>query len=200
MIRKSATRTASLLWLSAALYTIVAVTDLLFHPADDENLTTLGGYLFESLLIPYALLTLAALWSLHRGHHGRDGRLGHVGIGIATAGFIGFLAPAAATLSTGRTEALGPVYFTAELLTLIGVSLLGAGIQRAGLLPNRTGILLAVGWLFASPVAAHITGITLLGAAAFTLAGATVIRSVSHTPESTVEDTTERDPNTSRVS
>ncbi|MBO0844069.1 MAG: hypothetical protein J2P22_01480 [Nocardioides sp.] len=192
-------KTATLLWLSAALYAIVAISDLLFHPADDKLLTTVGGYLFESLLMPYVLLTLAALWTLHRGHHGRDGRLGRVGIRVAGLGFIAFLAPAAATLGTGKTEALGPVYFAAELLTLVGVTLLGIGIGRAGVLPSWTGILLAGGWMLASPVAAHVTGVTLVGAAAFTMLGATVSRHVSRCSDAPL-DATSRIDHTSRVS
>ncbi len=176
MPASSLPRTARFLGSAAALYALVAVIDLLAHPASASRLRGPGDRLFETLLVPYALLTLAAVWELHRGHQDGDGRLGRVGARLAAAGLVAFVAPAIATQVTGRTEALGPIYFLAELVSVVGVVMVGVAVHRARLLPAPVGPLVAVGWLLASPVAEHVTGIALAGAAAFAAAAALVAR------------------------
>lgn len=173
MFRTSGTpnslRRGAQLWCVAAavIYTVVAVSDLVAHPASGKHLHGVGDFLFESLLIPYVGLTFAAVSRLRTTAVAPDSRSGRVGLRLATVGLIGFLAAGVTALATANSEALGPVYFLAEVLTVIGIALIGVGIATGAALPRWSGVVLGVGWLIGSPVGEHVAGAGLVAAAAF---------------------------------
>ncbi len=161
-----------LLVIAGLLFAAVAVADLATNVASGPRLHTAGDYLFESLLIPYAAVTLAAVYQLRKAGVDGDSRAGRIGVHLAAMGLLGFLAPGIVTLVSGNADALGPVYFLAELLSVVGIALVGYAVLRSGRAPRWVGPVLAIGWLLGSPVMQNVPGVSLVGAAAFVVVAA----------------------------
>ena len=105
-------------------------------------------------LVPFSL-TLVAILGLHARQRGRAGRLERIGtrvavigMGIALAGQVGVIAGAGG--ATGPLLATGVVGWVAGLVTL------GIATVRAGVLPQRVGVALAL----AQPMAV-VAGVAL---------------------------------------
>ncbi|MEU6428098.1 hypothetical protein ABZ860_19580 [Microbispora sp. NPDC046973] len=136
----------------AASAAALALLDLFTSVPQHDRLIDLADYVFAADGFPLALGMLVSAAAIHALHGGRDGRLGSVALVLTTVGMLGFLPPLVASLVSGDTEALGPVYLLSMLASLIGLALFAIGLLRAGMLPWWAGPSLVVGWVVGGPV------------------------------------------------
>jgi uncharacterized membrane protein len=138
---------------AAAIFTGVAVFDLVAHPASQHALRTYKEYVLTATIFPAVAATLwvlAALDGLHGDH--RD-RLAGIGLRVASIGLLGLAVDSTVTLASANTDTIGPLYPIAMLATLIGIVLMTIGWHRAQRLPRWIGPALAIGWfLGATPI------------------------------------------------
>ena len=144
-------RTRATLLVTAAIAAATALLDLLTRQSPD-HLTTAGDYAFTVMLFPFVLGPIAAITMLHRMQDGRDGRLGQAGYLVTVTALAAFIPCGIASLVTGDTQALGPVYVLAMLGSLAGLIVFAIGLVRARVLPRWAGPLLPVAWLAGGPV------------------------------------------------
>lgn len=168
-MKPSMTRVA--LWASAAVAVSTALVDLMGHPAGGEHeLVTSADYAFTALLIPFALVPLAAVAAMHALHGRRGGRPGRVGLWLTAVGMIGFVAAAVATLISADPHSSGPIYPLAMLATIVGLGTFAVGADRARMLPRWAIPVFAAGWILGGPVAPFHGGYVLFAAACIAVA------------------------------
>lgn len=160
-------QTRGILLAAAAVAAAAALLELLYPPSSAKTLTTAADYTFTAMLIPFVLATLAAITRLHQLHNRTDGRLGTAGFWLACAGFTGFLPCAIASLVTGESQALSPLYILSILASLAGLAAFAVAVFRARLLPRWAGPVLPIAWLLGGPVTAGLRGTTFILAITF---------------------------------
>jgi hypothetical protein len=110
-----------------------------------EQFQSLSDYWIELFFIAALLGTLGGLLTLRSRHVGKMSRLFTVGLAVAAAGVGGLVISAVATLLLGQ-NALGLLFVTGLLTTIVGNLLLGSAIIRSKLLPAWLGLLLVISW------------------------------------------------------
>lgn len=170
--------------LAAGVFATTALYDLIARPPLSDHVThSAVSYAFTALFVPFILATLWALTQLRSSQQSSKGRLGTAGFRTAAIGLILFIPCAITSLATGNPDALGPVYFAAMLLSLIGIALLSAALARASVLPRWAAAALPVAWLIGGPIGEGQTfrGSALILATTF-LAAAVAITQRTHGP------------------
>ncbi|MBV9416842.1 MAG: hypothetical protein JO363_17800 [Solirubrobacterales bacterium] len=159
------------LLVAAAVFTAIAIFDLIAHPADQGALRTSTEYVLTATLIPAPLIVMWVLAALERLHTGYESRLGRVGLRIAAAGLAALVIDGVATLAGGSTDVAGPLYPIGMLATLAGIVLVAIHWYRARMLPRWAGPTLALGWfLGATPILGSGAAFLILAAAFLAIA------------------------------
>jgi len=166
---------------AAAIFTAIAVFDLVAHPAEQDALRTYKEYVLTATILPAVWAVTWVLSALYRLNGSHNGRLGRVALGIATVGLLVLMVDSVMTLTSGSADTVGPLYPVAKLTTVIGITGLAIAWYRSGVLPRWTGPTLALGWLLGATPVLGSGGAFLILATAF-LAIAVGLRRQSATP------------------
>jgi hypothetical protein len=114
--------------------------------------SSFSDYVLEVVVVVAFVLTLVTIAGLHAAqrHTGRYGLLGTVGFWVTFLGYVIVLVAAHLTPLLGGEPILRVRLLVGGLMVLVGSIVLGAMTIRAGVLPGWCGVLLIVGFPWAT--------------------------------------------------